>query len=114
IVDPVNHNHEPDSGIADDAHFWTSPRNAIVLAELIRSALADFEPGSAGYFEKNYMELVSDLKELDRYIRTALNDIENRYLIVAHPSWGHFAEEYGLQQISIEQHGSEIKARQLT
>jgi zinc transport system substrate-binding protein len=114
IGDPVNHDHEFDSGIANDAHIWTSPKNAVVLAKIIKSALSEFEPESAEYFEKNYMVLVSDLNDLDHYIRTSLKDIENRYLIVAHPSWGHFAEEYGLQQISIEQHGSEIKARQLS
>jgi zinc transport system substrate-binding protein len=114
IHDPVTHNHDLHTGPSNDAHVWTSPQNAIILAGLIRSALSEFEPDSAGYFEKNHLELVSDLSELDRYIRAALKDIGNRYLIVAHPSWGHFAEEYGLQQISIEQHGSEIKARQLS
>ena len=35
-------------------------------------------------------------------------------MIVAHPSWGHFAREYDLRQIPIERHGDEIKARELS
>ena len=34
-------------------------------------------------------------------------------MIVAHPSWGYFAERYGLSQISIEQDGKEIQGRSL-
>jgi zinc transport system substrate-binding protein len=114
IEDPANHEHEFDTGIANDAHIWTSPANAVVLAGIIRTALSEFEPESADYFEQNYQALVSDLNNLDRDIRSELAGIKNRYLIVAHPSWGHFAEAYDLKQISIEQHGTEIKARQLS
>ena len=114
IDDPVTHDHDFHTGLTNDAHVWTNPQNAIVLGEIIKSALSEFDPESAEYFENNYRLLLSDLNDLDHYIRTALKDIKNRYLIVSHPSWGHLAEEYGLQQISIEQHGSEIKARQLS
>lgn len=114
INDPVTHDHESHEGLANDAHVWTSPQNAIVLAGIIKSALSEFEPDSSVYFENNYRLLLSDLNDLDQYIRTELTGINNHYLIVAHPSWGHFAEAYGMQQISIEQHGAEIKARQLS
>ena len=39
--------------------------------------------------------------------------LKNRVLIVAHPSWGYFAERYGLSQRSIEQDGKEIQGRSL-
>ncbi len=114
INDPVTHDHEFHAGLVNDAHVWTSPKNAIVLAEIIKSALSEFDPEFADHFENNYRTLVSELNDLDQYIRTELASINNRYLIVAHPSWGHFAEAYGLKQIPIEQHGAEIKAKQLS
>jgi zinc transport system substrate-binding protein len=114
INDPVTHEHEFHAGLVNDAHIWTSPQNAIVLAEIIKSALSEFDPEYADHFENNYRTLVSELNDLDQHIEAELAGINNRYLIVAHPSWGHFAEAYGLQQISIEQHGMEIKARQLS
>jgi len=114
IDDPVTHEHEFHTGLVNDAHVWTSPQNAIVLAEIIRSALSEFDPHSADYFENNYRNLISELNELDHYISTELASIKNRYLLVAHPSWGHFAAAYGLEQIPIEQHGVEIKAKQLS
>ena len=114
INDPVTHDHEFHTGLVNDAHIWTSPNNAVVLAGVGQSALSEFDPQSAERFEHNYRTLVSELNELDQYIRTELASINNRYLLVAHPSWGHFAAAYGLQQVPIEQHGVEIKAKKLS
>lgn len=114
IHDPVSHVHGFHTGLTKDAHVWTSPKNAIVLAEIIKSALSEFDPEYEEYFENNYQVLTSELNELDEDIRTKLVSLNNRYLLVAHPSWGHYAEAYGLIQISIEQHGTEIKAKQLS
>lgn len=114
INDPVTYDHEFHAGLVNDAHVWTSPQNAIVLAGIIKSALSEFDPESADYFENNYRTLVSELNDLDQYIRAELAGINNRYLLVAHPSWGHFAGAYGLKQIPIEQQGAEIKAKQLS
>ncbi len=54
------------------------------------------------------------MSELDKDISIKLSQLNNRYFIVSHPSWGHFAESYGLKQLSIERDGSEIRAKELT
>ena len=99
---------------AIDPHVWTSPKNAIVLAGIIKSALSENDPGAGEYYAGNYNVLVNDLDSLDAFIRSKLAGIKNPYFIVSHPAWGHYAAEYGLQQISIEQHGTEVRARELT
>lgn len=113
IIDPIHDEHSDDSR-TEDTHVWTSPGNAIVLAGIIKSALSEYDPGSAEYFSANYDHLVAELNSLDFYIRNELADIKIPYFIVSHPSWGYYAEAYGLQQISIEQHGSEVRARELS
>jgi zinc transport system substrate-binding protein len=39
--------------------------------------------------------------------------VNARYLVVSHPSWGYYADAYGLVQIAIEQKGKEIQAKAL-
>lgn len=112
--DPDRHDHEEsNSDVVNDAHVWTSPENAIVLAGIIRDALVEHDPAAAYDYSANYLALVKDLKTLDAWIRQALAGIEQRYLIVSHPSWGHYARTYDLEQIAIERHGTEIRAREL-
>jgi zinc transport system substrate-binding protein len=72
------------------------------------------DPAARDYYEANHARLIQDLVELDEYIRQELATLPNRYLVVAHPSWSHFADAYGLEQISLERHGTEIRPRELT
>lgn len=96
-----------------DPHIWTSPVNAKLLATMLKRALTELDPHSKNYYERNYDSLINDLDELDQHIHAQLDSIANRYLIVSHPSWGHFSDTYNLHQIPIEQNGSEIRARSL-
>lgn len=97
----------------EDAHVWTSPENARVLAKIIFDALVKTDKENSEFFTKNYNGLIHDLDELDSYIRTRLENLQNRYLVVVHPAWGYFARTYDLEQISVERHGSEVRARAL-
>ena len=99
---------------AYDAHVWTSPRNAIYIADVILNSLADIDPGSRDYYEKNHAALVQDLNDLDQFIKQQFTFLANPYLMVAHPSWSYFADAYGLTQISLERHGTEIRPRELS
>ena len=99
---------------AYDAHVWTSPRNAIHIADIILSALTDIDPVARKYYEKNHAALVLDLNNLDQYIKIQFASLSNRYLMVAHPSWSHFADAYGLAQVTLERHGAEIRPRELS
>ena len=115
VAGPVDHNHAGSStGFAMDPHVWTSPKNAIVLAGNIKSALSEYDPAASEYYIANYNTLVNDLDSLDAYIRRELAGIKNPCFIVSHPAWGHYAAEYGLEQISIEQHGTEVRAKELS
>ena len=97
-----------------DAHIWTSPKNAKFLATLIKNTLVGFGPQDKNFYENNYAILIDRLDALDRDIHNQLVQLNNRYLIVSHPSWGYFADTYNLKQLSIEQDGSEIRAKKLS
>jgi zinc transport system substrate-binding protein len=97
-----------------DAHVWTSPRNAVHIADIMLSALTDIDPAAGEYYERNHAALVHDLDDLDQFIKQQFSSLGNRYLMVAHPSWGHFADAYGLIQVPLERHGTEIRPRELS
>ncbi len=109
--------HKHMHGDAEDyiyeSHVWTSPRNVSILARIIKETLIDIDEVNAGYYEDNFRKLIEDLEELDKIIMQNLDGLRHRLLIVSHPSWGYFAETYGLEQIPVERHGSEIRAREL-
>lgn len=96
-----------------DPHIWTSPKLVKIQARTICDALKAFDPSHQENYETRFMEFAKDLDRLDEEIRTLLRDVRSRDFLVFHPSWGYFADEYGLKQHSIEIEGKEPTAKQL-
>lgn len=103
-----------EQGSADlDPHIWTSPSNALRMAELMRDAFQTAAPGHASAFEAGFSALAAEVADLDGDIRRRLATASGRRFLVVHPAWGHFAREYGLEQIALERHGKSPGARRL-
>jgi len=96
-----------------DPHIWTSPLLADHIARTMKDAFAASDPDHRDEYEKNYSLLAADLRDLDADIRRTLATVKTRRFMVYHPSWGYFADSYGLEQIAIEHDGSEPGARRL-
>lgn len=97
----------------EDPHIWTSPGNAKFIALKIKNALVDLQPVYKTEFESNYSGLIEDLNKLDEDIKSRLAQLNNRYIVVSHPSWGYYAEAYDLIQLPIEIDGKEVRAKSL-
>ena len=96
-----------------DPHVWTSPIAAIRIATNIRDALIELDPDHRADYEAGYDRLASELKALDQRIDALLKDLPSRQFMVFHPSWGYFADRYGLTQLAIEREGKSPGIRQL-
>jgi zinc transport system substrate-binding protein len=96
-----------------DPHVWLSPKNVKIMSKNIYKALSNVEPASEPYFLKNLHNFEQDLDNTDKRIREMFQDVSRRTFLVYHPSWGYFAEEYGLQQLPIEIGGKEASTREL-
>ena len=105
-----NHNEEES---VDDPHVWTSPINAKYISLKIKKALIDILPDQKVELENNYSKLIMDLSKLDQDIRLRLMYLDNRYIVVSHPSWGYYADAYNLIQLPIELDGKDIHAKSL-
>lgn len=97
----------------EDPHIWTNPLAAVDMARSIAETLAGADPGGADGYRMRLSELEVELRALDRDIRRIMAPLAGRAFYVFHPSWGAFAETYGLEQVAIEQGGGEPGARYL-
>lgn len=97
-----------------DPHIWLSPPLAMLQARHILTALADAAPADREVFQANFQDLIREITELDISIRNQFAPPGGeREFMVFHPSWGYFAEAYGLRQIPIELEGKTPKPADL-
>jgi zinc transport system substrate-binding protein len=111
-VNQDNKSHPAKSG--HDSHVWTSPPLVKHMARNIRDSLTELDPQNSQDYMRNTEVFSAELDRLDRDIRAMLQDLPNRRFMVFHPSWGYFADSYGLIQVPIENEGKAPGARALT
>ena len=56
---------------------------------------------------------MDDLLSLDQYIKNKIPRTQQNKFAVFHPSWGYFADAYGLEQIAIEVQNRQSGAKTL-
>jgi len=103
------HSHHP--GQAADPHIWLSPENAQEMVKIISQGLIKIDPGNTEFYKQNTNEYLHELQMLDIEIKTKLAKKRNRKFLVYHPAWSYFAQQYNLEQISIEEEGKTPTAK---
>lgn len=116
---PINRRNASTSGHLakcgiKDPHIWLSPPLVMLQARHILTALMRVDPGNAADYGKNYASFINRLVELDIALTKEFADISNACFMVCHPSWGYFADAYGLEQIAIEINGKAPKAKDVS
>lgn len=96
-----------------DVHLWLSPLLVRRSAREITAVLSELDPPGRALYFSNLQRLEKDINQLDASIRSTLASRSSNRIFVQHPAWYHFARQYGLQQIAIEQNGKEPSPKQL-
>lgn len=96
-----------------DPHIWLSARLMAVMASNTAEVLSGRLPGRAAEVARRLEETVAEIGATDAAVRGRLRGVAGRTWVVYHPSWGYFAEEYGLSLLVIEQDGKAPSARHL-
>ena len=96
-----------------DPHFWLNPILVKIAAKTVLDTLVEKDPEKKQIYLKNYQSFVKDLEGLDKYIRETMAETRIKNFAVFHPSWGYFADAYGLKQIAIEVQNRQSGARTL-
>ncbi len=109
--DDEHGDHEHGGGL--DPHIWLDPVLMGKQATVICAELSKIFPDKEKEFEKNLERLSADLESLNRDLQRKLAPYEGREFYVFHPSFGYFADRYGLKQHAVEIEGKEPSAKQV-
>jgi zinc transport system substrate-binding protein len=103
------HQVEKDSRGMLDPHIWLSPPLVKIQAEHILDGLRQSDPIHAEIYETNFRRFSEEIDRLDADLHRLFSGLGRVRFLVFHPSWGYFAETYGLEQIPIEFEGKDPK-----
>lgn len=95
--------HAENHHIGTDPHIWLAPGTLEVIVDNIAEEILAQNPDSTKY-SANYEQLKAKLQQRKEHYREALTTAPKAFLIY-HPALGYLAEEYGLEQISLENEG---------
>lgn len=106
LLDDASHIHaHVDDG--KDRHFWLSPKIAQMQAKMIAKTLIEHFPEYSLQLTRGLNELTIELALLDSLMAQKLKAYENKTLLVSHPAFGYFCQEFHLNQLSIECEGKD-------
>ncbi len=116
----AHHHHDGDDADTDesehagkDPHIWLNPMNIKIQAKTIADALIQVDPDGKDLYNENYKKFCTDLDKLNEQLAKSLEPVKGETLMVFHPAWGYFADQYGLKQEAIEIEGKNPSAKQL-
>jgi len=100
--------------INNDPHIWTNPIFVKIISKNILDAVINIDKTNKDFYTTNYNHFIKKLDNLDEQIKQMLSHLpkQSKFLVV-HPSWGYFAKEYGLIQLSIEIDGKSPKPKEI-
>lgn len=96
----TTHSHHHHSS---DPHVWLAPDELQVIVDNIASEIIAAHPDSTKYIA-NYEQLKAKLEARKLHYAELLKNAPKSFLIY-HPALGYLAEDYGLEQISLENEG---------
>lgn len=112
-----NHCEAHDRNHADgsqhpDPHYWISVRNAKIMAKSMVDALSRLRPGQRYLYEHRLDSLIHCYDTLDAELQIKLKEANHSFAIW-HPSLTYFANDYGLNQISVGYESKDISPKKL-
>ena len=109
--DHGEHGHVCTAG--GDPHIWLAPQLMCAMASNTVAALEQLMPEQRAALQERLGRSVAEIRAVDRDVRAKLQPLTLRTWVVYHPSWGYFAEAYGLSLQVIEEDGKAPSARHL-
>ncbi|AEB76895.1 Periplasmic solute binding protein family, putative [Clostridium botulinum BKT015925] len=90
-----------------DPHIWLSPKRVKIMINVMKDNLCSLDPNNKNIYEKNAESYIKKLDEADKNIKNSLKTLKTKSIIVYHPAFGYFTDDYGLQMIALEEEGKE-------
>ncbi|MCT4612699.1 MAG: zinc ABC transporter substrate-binding protein [Clostridia bacterium] len=93
-----------------DPHIWLSPKRAIEIVKIISVELSEIDEENKEYYEDNAAKYIEELKLLDKEIK---DEITGGNILVFHSSFSYFADDYGINLISVEENGKKASINRI-
>ena len=90
-----------------DPHYWTSLRGLRAMSSEIYTSLIKLDSIHSDHYTERYGLLQERLTQLEGKLRELLSDLPSRAFVIYHPSLSEFAEEWGLEQLVVEEDGKD-------
>ncbi len=100
-------------GESRDPHIWLSIQRVKVMVQAIADELSRIDPTNEVVYQANSAGYLDLLDDVDAQIQTIFEDLTMTTFIVFHPSYGYFADEYGLTMVALEEDGKEATIQHL-
>lgn len=96
-VDHSGHNHGQ-----EDPHIWLGLDEATKQCALIRDALVKIDPKNKSYYEGNYNNFATELKNLKEEYKEKFDSKNKKDFITGHAAFAYLCRDFGLEQRSLE------------
>ena len=95
------HNHGEEDHAHMDMHIFTSPQNALIMAQEIADKLIKVDMRNTVAYRKNLSNFEDNIRNEVELIRLKLASVKERPFIVFHNSWQYFGEYFNLQKPTV-------------
>ncbi len=101
-------------GSERDPHIWLSPKRVVVMVEEIAKQMAVLDPENAPTYSSNADTYINKLNKAETEIAHIFRNKKLKVFYISHPSYGYFADDFGLKMVGLEKNGHEATAKDLT
>lgn len=99
-VHHAGHNHK-EGAKAYDEHIWTSPKNALAIADIICEAVVGCDGKNSEFYKENTNKLKDELNKLDKNLTETVRNAPKNLIVVADRfPFLYMAKDYGLQYMA--------------
>lgn len=78
-----NKHHKKESEKELDPHYWTSPKNAILMAKNITDALVEKDPANAEFYKENAKNYIKKLEDVDKELHDVVDKAKIKKVVIA-------------------------------
>ncbi len=110
---PEIRHHQDQQHDLQDPHIWLSPRRMATIGQEVARFLGELTPDSASAYRDRAQKLVERIDTLDDRLDRIAHTARRKQFAIGHPALGYLADDYGLQQIVIEDEGKEPSVRMM-
>ena len=87
--------------------------NLVVMTDNTVAELSAADPENAAFYRENGENLKKEIQKVADEVTAELKDFAGKSFVIYHPSFGYFADRFGLKQLPLEIEGKEPSAEEM-